>query len=226
MTYRERREARAERLRGWAATRNTDATQTLDGIRERYRGDHAFNTQPGHIPERARVNAREDHAFESMQKAESMDSKAASIESATDRAIYMDDSDAKERLEEKIATLETERDRRKAVNMESRKHKGSKEEFVAWLETTAEPRDRAEFLALISMYQGSIRWAKYDLTNIGGTITKERKRLAILQNPQPQRSRVILCRYTGTCGECGATISEGQQAIHVERGIIACYPNC
>lgn len=55
MTYRERREARAERLRGWAEKREKAAEATFKS-HEIFRGDHAFNTQPGHIPERARVN--------------------------------------------------------------------------------------------------------------------------------------------------------------------------
>ena len=77
-TYRERREARADRLRGWAAKRETDAATTFKQG-ERYRGDHAFNTQPGHIPERARLVKREDRAFESMGKADDMDAKATEI---------------------------------------------------------------------------------------------------------------------------------------------------
>ncbi len=264
MTYRERREARAERLRGWADKRTTGATQTLDGISERYRGDHAFNTQPGHIPERARVIAREDRAFESLQKADGMSSKAASIESATDRAIYMDDPDAIERLGAKIAELEAERDRKKAINAEARKHKKSPEAFREWL-ATQEPRDRDALTSVWSMYSGAgeqagMRWAKYDLTNIGGTISKEKKRLSQLTGaptgtcqrcgykesahkrgiacetytPETTESiatrakavKIIFCRYAGTCGECGATINKGDQAKHVERGIIACYPEC
>lgn len=34
--------------------------------RKHYLGDHAFNTQPGHIPLRARVIARDDQAHESL----------------------------------------------------------------------------------------------------------------------------------------------------------------
>ena len=59
MTYRERRERRAERLRGWAEARQARAAATF-AAHEVYRSDYAFNTQPGHIPERARVIARED----------------------------------------------------------------------------------------------------------------------------------------------------------------------
>jgi hypothetical protein len=45
MTYRERRMRRAEHLHGWADKREQNAAATLKQS-ERYRGDHAFNTQP------------------------------------------------------------------------------------------------------------------------------------------------------------------------------------
>lgn len=109
MTYRERRERRAERLRGWAVARQREAGATLDHIHRTYGGDVAFNTQPGHIPERARVIAREDRAFASLRKADGMESRAAGIESQLEHAIYSDDPDAIERLRERIADLEAER---------------------------------------------------------------------------------------------------------------------
>lgn len=54
MTYRERRLARAERLREWAEKREVRAAAVFrEG--ERYHGDVAFNTQPGHIPDGLRA---------------------------------------------------------------------------------------------------------------------------------------------------------------------------
>lgn len=115
MTYRERREGKAARLREWAEKRETRA-EAVFKQGERYRGDVAFNTQPGHIPERARLIAREQRAYESLQKAKDMKAKAASIAAATGRAIYNDDEDAVEQLRERIEGLEAERDRIKAFN--------------------------------------------------------------------------------------------------------------
>ena len=54
MTRRERLEAKVERRRDWAAGRRGQAAD-LYRYTDRYRGDVAFNTQPGHIPERARA---------------------------------------------------------------------------------------------------------------------------------------------------------------------------
>src|ERR1035437_4050647 len=120
MTYRERREPRAERLRGWADKRNATATAALESQPE-LRHDWAFITQPGQIPERTRMNARDDRAFESLTKAESMTSRADGIEAQLDHAIYDDDPDAIERIRERIAGLEAKRDQMKAANAEYRK---------------------------------------------------------------------------------------------------------
>lgn len=114
MTYRERRERRAERLREWAEKRQERAAAVL-ASHEVYRGDVAFNTQPGHIPERARVIAQADRAYESLRKAENMDRRATGIEAQLDGAIYSDDPDAIPALEARIEALEAERERRHAM---------------------------------------------------------------------------------------------------------------
>ena len=66
---------RADRYEGWAAPRRAKA-----GAREArnapYRGDIAFNTQPGHIPERARAIARTEKAWEHSQKADEFADRA------------------------------------------------------------------------------------------------------------------------------------------------------
>jgi alkanesulfonate monooxygenase SsuD/methylene tetrahydromethanopterin reductase-like flavin-dependent oxidoreductase (luciferase family) len=70
---------KAERYEAWADKREQTAGATLDTINNRYRGDFAFNTQPGHIPERARVIRREDRAFESLGVAQRLRRKADSL---------------------------------------------------------------------------------------------------------------------------------------------------
>ena len=56
-----------------------DANAVLDHNREHYTSDIAFNTQPGHIPLRARIIRQNDRAFESLQKAQRMQEKANSL---------------------------------------------------------------------------------------------------------------------------------------------------
>jgi|SRR3990167_657848 len=118
MTYRERRAAKAERLRGWAEKRAVRAEADLNSHPE-MRHDWAFITQPGHIPERARMNARDDRALASLTKARSMASRASGIEAQLDRAIYDDDPDAIEQLRERIAALEAKREAIKAREHEA-----------------------------------------------------------------------------------------------------------
>ena len=108
MTTRERREARAQRLRGWASKREDAAGAGL-AAEDPVRRDWAFISQPGYIPERARMNARDDRRYESLAKAKAMHSRAANIENAADRAIFSDDPDARQRLERRIAELDAER---------------------------------------------------------------------------------------------------------------------
>lgn len=67
---------KAEKYEGWAAKRRKAAEAVLDHNREHYRSCHAFNTQPGHIPIRARVIAQDDRAHTSLRKAEEMEEKA------------------------------------------------------------------------------------------------------------------------------------------------------
>jgi DNA repair exonuclease SbcCD ATPase subunit len=164
MTYRDRREARAERLNGWAGKREASAAAVFKE-REQYRGDHAFNFQPGHIPERARLIAREDRAFESLNKADSMRSRADGIEGQLATSIYDDDLDAIEQLRDRITRLEAERDAAKAANAAYRKE------------------HKAELKAMASAYERdqAVPYPGYHFQNLSGNIGRQRDRLARLE---------------------------------------------
>lgn len=69
---------KADKYDGWAAKRRARANATLEH-NERYTGDIAFNTQPGHIPLRARVIKQNDRAFESLAVADKFTEKAAGL---------------------------------------------------------------------------------------------------------------------------------------------------
>lgn len=202
MTYRERREQRAERLRGFAATRVSRATATLKAD-EVYTTDHAFNTQPGHIPIRAKVIAREDRAFASLSKAAEMTGRAAGIEQQLDESIYSDDLDAIERLEQRIVELEAERDRRKGLNAEYRAaHRSELKAMTAYERSQAVP------------------YPTYSLTNLSGNIGRQKKRLeelrvtkAIVAAGGRGNGRIIGSRYAGVCADCGRTIEKGSQIV-------------
>lgn len=222
MTYRERRERKAERLREWADKREGGAAAVFKQG-EPYRSDHAFNTQPGHIPERARLIAREDRAHESLAVARAMDSRAANIEAAAVNAIYSDDPDAIERLEEKLVGLEAQRDRIKAINKAARVGKLAEAEL-----TDKEQRDLMNIAQHQSYYDPLHKgYPPYHLTNLGGNITRCKQRLTTLRNPRPVLPRVILLRYAGECSQCGKHL-ERRTSAHYSKAesTVWCYPEC
>lgn len=163
MTYRDRREARAGRLNEWAGKREQRATAVLEAG-EPFTSDNAFNTQPGHIPFRAKLIAREDRAHESLGKAASMRSRADGIEGQLANSIYDDDPDAAEQLRARITRLEAERDAAKAVNAAYRKeHKAELAPLGKWERDQRMP------------YPG------YHFQNLSGNLSRQRQRLARLE---------------------------------------------
>lgn len=179
MTYRERRQARADRLRGWAQTREERASATLaanDALP--YAHDIAFLTQPGRIVARERLNASDQRAHESLAKAAEMNRRADSIDAATDRAIYSDDPDATERLAEKIAGLEAERARIVAYNTACRKAGKVTAEALALLDDSQ--RASVRQLADIGFLRANGSMPSYATSNLSGNIGRLRDRLARL----------------------------------------------
>ena len=163
MTYRDRRETRADRLREWAGKRE-DRAAAVFKAGEPFTSDIAFNTQPGHIPFRAALIAREDRAHESLAKAGSMRSRADGIEGQLATSIYDDDPDAVEQLRERIARLEAERDAAKVVNATYRKeHKTELAAMGKW------ERDQA------------MPYPSYHFQNLSGNLSRQRARLARLE---------------------------------------------
>jgi hypothetical protein len=170
MTYRERREAKAERLHGWAAKREADAAAVFKR-HEVYRGDTAFNTQPGHIPLRAQVNRQDERAYESSQKAHRMESRASGIESQLVGAIYSDDPDAIPALEARLAKLEAKRNAIKADNAAFRKA----------VKAAGVTKAGMPYSWQGGKFQGHTLHADFELTNLSGDIARNRKRLEELR---------------------------------------------
>lgn len=198
MGYRERRLARAERLRGWAEKR-----QAKQGaLNEAACCDEAKTGIPfgqpilvGHHSERRHRRAIEkiDRAMrasiDNAKKAASMDSRADAIERQAERAIYSDDADAPERLREKIAEMEAKRARMVARNAEFRK------------------THRAELKAAAGAYERSMMMPHqaYELQNLGGNITRARKRLELLSG-QPNRAAAAKREGTTATARAGLVI--------------------
>ncbi len=222
MTYRERRLRKAERLREWAEKREAKAAPVY-AEREHYSGDTAFWTQPGDIPQRTRLFRRMDQAHADTSKAHEMDSRAAGIESAADNAIYSDDPDAIEQLEERIAGLEAERDRVKVINKAARAGKLGEIEL-----TTREKRHLMSIAQHQPYYDPAHKgYPPYLLTNLSSNINRQKKRLETLRNPRPTAPRVLTLRYGGECSECGRKRERGDIASYNRsEKTIQCYPAC
>jgi hypothetical protein len=197
-TYRERRLAKAERLREWAGKRDVRAEQASEASDAATAGI-PFG-QPilvGHHSERAHRRAIErgwnkmGEAVEHGRTAETFRSRADEIERQADGAIYSDDPDARERLTERIAALEAERDRRKAANVAYR-------------------REHKAELAAMSAYDRyqAVPYPTYSLSNLSGNISRLRKRLATLDRTPADRT--IVARRDDECEDCGAPITRGQ----------------
>lgn len=183
-TTRERRDARAERLRAWAGGQERKGTQRLAAAQAT--ADMIPFGQPilvGHYSERGdrkrrdRMVANMGKGIEHQRKAESMRSRADNIEAAAEHAIYSDDHDAIERLEERIAGLEAERARIKAYNASCRK--GARD--LSLLDET----QRAELVTLARVCSFQLgpqgQMPSYVAANLSGNISKQRARLAELK---------------------------------------------
>jgi hypothetical protein len=183
MTYRERKEARLEKRLDWAAGRREKAA-SLRATTDRYRGDVAFNTQPGHIPERARIIQATDKAAEHQGMAAEHESKAAEISRQLDRSIYDDDPDAISQIEARITKHEAQRARMVLVNKLYKK--GNAEGLTA----LGLDLDRIKAkLAAAGGYWGKAPHLPYEMSNLSGRIGADRKRLEAIKARQERAAR-------------------------------------
>lgn len=176
MTRRERLERKVERRLEWAQGHEQKA-ESLHRSNDRYRGDVAFNTQPGHIPERARAIRRTEKAFEHSRTAKYHTGKAAGLQDQLDRTIFSDDHDAIEKLEEKIAKLEMDRERMKKANAIVRKKKLTNDEKVQQLMDSLGFGKRMAQTLLEPDFCGRYGFASFELSNRGAEIRRAKQRI-------------------------------------------------
>lgn len=200
-TYRERRLARAERLRGWAASNEqksdaayADAKRIADLIPMGQPILVGHHSERGHRRDIARIDSGMRRSVEASRKAERQASAAYEIERQAAAAIYDDDPDAIERLTEKIAALEAQREQRKQANAAFRK----------------EHRERLKGMTAYERSQ-AVPFPSYSITNLTGNIGRCKDRLARLEREKVSgpRDRMITARRGGACEDCGAAIEPG-----------------
>lgn len=209
--YEQRRADKAERLRGYAdsaAKRAEAASKSAHAIM-----DMIPLGQPilvGHHSERharrdiAKIDAGFERAAEERERAERNNRRAATIESGI--AISSWDPEAAGKIQERIAELEAERARIKAVNIAVRK--------VGLAAADIPDADKRELVNLMRICP----WEKvetrgypaYKLTNMGGNIRRLQERQKTLQRQTEQAPpgflKVVPNKWSGTCEECGAKV--------------------
>jgi hypothetical protein len=234
MTYRERRERKAERLRGWAEKRKAKSGAAFKGAHDAI--DGIPPGQPilvGHHSEKRHRGALERHdqrmraGFEHQEKARSMESRAAEIDRQAENAIYSDDDDAIERLEERIAELEQQRERIKVSSKAIRKYglEALMQPAPPFELTQKEKRDALSLMSCTPYHKVESRgWPSYYLQNLGGNITRNRKRLEQLKAREAQRARVRAAQLEEhraadphcTCPDCIVAHFEPEPATPAE----------
>lgn len=222
-TTRERREARADRLDGWAAGNDVKAGQAYQASHDATAGI-PFG-QPilvGHHSERRHRRAiqRSDDAMrrsvEAAGKAQEQQQRAENVRAAAARAIYDDDPDAIQRLTAKLRDLEGQRDRIKAYNANCRKAAKTGGTGDLALLDAAQQKDITTTMRVCPYQVGAGgQFPSYALSNLGGVITAAKQRIAKLS--QPDRGRVLTARYEGECRACGGVIEAGEQAVYFKR---------
>lgn len=215
MGYRERRLARADRLRDWASTRRQKSRAAFKAVDRIC--DGIPMGQPilvGHHSERharrdqERIHNGMSKGIEHQHMAESMSSRADEIERQAENAIYSDDSDATERLAEKIAGLEAQRARINAINKIVRMKKLTEDERVAKLVADCGVAEAVARLYFTPDFCGRIGIPSYEVQNLGGNITRLRNRLEQLGGVAPAERPVVESGETATA-RAGLVVAAG-----------------
>jgi hypothetical protein len=211
-TYRERREAKAERLRGWADANQARSDAAL-GQASQMAQAIPFG-QPilvGHHSERrdrnyrARIEGTARRGLDLGAKATNQTRRADEIERQADQAIYDDDPDAIERLTAKIAGLEAERARIKAYNADARKADRTGRAPDADLLDEAQQRHLLTLVRIGHLGKAGT-FPPYVAANLSGNISRLRKRLEGLQRGDHLQERTVPNKYPGVCEDCGADV--------------------
>jgi hypothetical protein len=190
MTYRERKEANLAKRERWAESRRVQSAsafkrantiaQAIPFGQPILVGHHS---EKHHRADLARIDSAMRNGVESQNMAARHVSVAAEIERQLDRSIYDDDADAIEKLEARIAALTAQRERMVAVNRAYRS-----KDPAGNLSALGLDYDQIKArLAAAGPYWGSAPHLPYEMSNLGGRISADRKRLEVIKT-RNQRS--------------------------------------
>lgn len=177
MTRRERKERKLQKRLDWAESRDRKSSQESEASHKM--AEHIPLGQPiliGHHSEKRhrndlrKIQNHSTKAYDHSNMADYHREKADNLQHQLDNTIFSDDLDAVERLQEKIDTLEKQRNRMKEIN---KALKAGKEIELS----------EGEKKVLISNRQcwGDYKFMPYEFTNLSGRISQARKRLERLK---------------------------------------------
>lgn len=190
MTYRDRRAARADRLRAWADKRDARSAAAFDAVHRIADGIPlgqpilvGHHSMKRHMRDAARIDSGMRAGIDHARTADAMRSRADNIDRAAAVAIYSDDPDAVDRLRDKIAKLDAQRAAIVAYNRACRKAGRVTPDALALLDDHY--RGTVADLARIGMLRADGSLPAYATANLSGNISRLRARLAALTNPKP-----------------------------------------
>jgi len=176
-------ERKLEKRQEWSVKAQTAASRAFDMAHKI--GDMIPPGQPilvGHHSEKrhrrdlGRIDSNMRKGIERLDMAATHVSKAGNIEAALDSSIFSDDDNAIQALKERIAEHEASRERMKTVNKLYRKSDAA---GLAALGLDLETLKTK--LAAAGPYWGSAPHLPYEMSNLGGRISTDRKRLEYLR---------------------------------------------
>lgn len=205
MTYRERRERRAQRREEWADKRQQKSSAAFDhgnALSEQIPlgqpilvGHHSEKHHRRHLQ---KMDNSLRKGVEHAEMAEHHSQAARTIQKQLDSSIYSDDTDAEERLQKKLNGLEARRDRIKKINAWFRKNAkahGLATLTLPWNDKSEETsgkvnsilfcaekifnfsEEEGKNLASAWSFNSRIGFPPYVLSNLSGNIKRTRDRL-------------------------------------------------
>jgi hypothetical protein len=202
MTRRERIEARLERRRTWAESRDSKSAAAFDTAHKIV--ESIPLGQPilvGHHSEKRhrraidRMAANMTKGVESAKMADLHRSKAGNIEAALESSIYSDDPDAIEALTAKAAGLRAEAERCKAINKEIKKGEGWTDRLAAKGITLTEAEKKT--LISVATHQsyycdkktGFPVFPGYHLTSLNANARRAEERIKMIEARNAQAAK-------------------------------------
>lgn len=231
MTTRERKEARIAKRLEWAEKRQTRGEHTLAHVTDGL-PPMGEPIKVGHHSEKRHRNALEKadnkvrRGCDDLNMAEKHRARAAGIADQLDRSIYSDDDNAVSALAERIAGLESERDRYKAQSAACRKRKGQPVE-AAFAEMVRDgiftEEEAKDLIFTCSCFRGDpLRgWPSYKLSNLSGNITRNQKRLDALSGTKKSQEKFIC--YSPEAGRCNS--AHGHPTLNSAKKCAAAHTN-